>query len=93
MVAAELGEALIESDREQVPVVGVSDQRSVEVGLYVDGGAHAAESEVPVPEVGDGQPGVSASLLEHVDRLSHGGRSWAWTALCAGRGDDLGRVL
>jgi len=75
VIAAKLNEALIEGVSDEVMVVGAGGQYSIQVGLELEGGAHAAEFEVAQPKLAVREPRFLAVGVKDVNRrLTHRGR-------------------
>lgn len=60
---------------DDVVVVVTREEGAVEDGLDLQGGAHAAELEVPQPKVAVGQTGILAGLVQEPAQLSNHGAS------------------
>jgi hypothetical protein len=66
VIPAELDEPLVQRVRDEIVVVAGRRQCAVQVGLELDGRAHAAELEVAQPELGEAQPGLDARVVQLV---------------------------
>lgn len=66
MVAAELDEAFVECVSDHVVVVGTRSEGTEQKGFELKGGAHAAELEVPEPELLLAELSVPPEFVEHV---------------------------
>src|SRR5687767_14540774 len=69
MVAAQLYEAFVEGVNQDVVFVGGGLEGAVEVGLQLQGGAHAPKLEVAQPQRSEGQHRLLAGLVACVCQL------------------------
>lgn len=77
MVAAQLGEALVEGDGDQVPIMRHGGEGAAEDRLDLEGGAHPSEREVPEPQLVVGQLRGTARVFErHIELTRHGCDRW-----------------